>query len=173
MKFKDIKGFEEIYSVSVDGKIYSKRLNKQLNVDATSGYERVILQKNKHKERWLVHRLVALHFVDGYFDGAIVNHIDGNSFNNHFSNLEWCNQSHNLLEAINNTKTRDTATKSIQKNNKSGYIGVRKQDNIYCVQIRHKSKTIHTKYGFKTALDAAKYRDKYLDDNDLPHTRSL
>lgn len=170
---KNIKGFEKLYSVSSDGKVYSKRFSKVLKVDATSGYERVILQKDKYKERWLVHRLVALHFVEGYFDGAIVNHIDGNTLNNNFDNLEWCNQSHNILEAVHNTKTRDTATKSMQQNNKSGYIGVRKQNDVYCIQIRYKGRTIHTKYGFKTALDGAKYRDKYLDENNLPHTRSL
>ncbi len=36
-----------------------------------------------------IHRLVAEYFVDGYFDGAVVNHIDGNNRNNVASNLEW------------------------------------------------------------------------------------
>ena len=173
MRLLDIENYENIYNISDTGIVGSVKRNRALKFDVTSGYARVILQKNKSKERFLVHRLVALHFVDGYFYGAIVNHIDGNSLNNHYSNLEWCNQSHNILEAVHNTKTRDTATKNIQKNNKSGYIGVRKQDEVYCIQIRHKKKTIHTKYGFKTALDGAKYRDKYLNDNNLPHTRSL
>ena len=39
--------------------------------------------------------------------------------------------------------------------------------------VRYKGKTIHTKYGFKTAYDGAVHRDKYLDYNNLPHTRSL
>lgn len=173
MKLKDIKGYQGIYGVSNTGIVYSIKRQRVLRFDKSSGYSRVVLQKNKTKKRFLVHRLVALHFVDGYFEEAIVNHIDGNKLNNHYSNLEWCNQSHNLLESIHNTKTRDTATKCIQKNNKSGYTGVRKQDNVYCVQIRHKGKTIHTKYGFKTAYEGAKYRDKYLENNSLPHTRSL
>jgi len=173
MKLKNIEKYEGIYNISNTGIVGSIKRLRALKFDNSSGYSRVILQKNKTKERFLVHRLVDLHFVDGYFNGAIVNHIDGNKLNNHYSNLEWCNQSHNILEAVHNTKTRDTATKDIQKNNKSGYIGVRKQDDVFCVQIRHRKKTIHTKYGFKTALEAAKHRDKYLNDNNLQHRRSL
>ena len=135
---KNVKGFEELYSVSFDGKVYSKRLDKPLKVDATSGYERVILQKDKHKERWLVHRLVALHFIDGYFDGAIVNHIDGNPLNNNFCNLEWCNQSHNILEAVHNTKTRDTADRKSTRLNSSHQII---SYAVFCLKKKKKTKT--------------------------------
>jgi hypothetical protein len=169
----DVKGYENFYTISNDGKVWSKRKKAYLSPETTNGYERVVITKDKVFKHKLVHRIVALHFVDGYFEGAVVNHIDGDKTNNHFSNLEWCTQSHNIMEAFHTTKTKDNATKGMQSDNTSGYIGVMKQDGVYCVQIRHKKKTIHSKYGFKTAIEGAKYRDKYLDDNNLPHTRSL
>lgn len=169
---KDIKGYEGLYKISNKGVVIGFKNNRQLKIDTSSGYSRVILQNNGKKERFLVHRLVAIHFVDGYFDGAVVNHIDGNKNNNNYTNLEWCTQRSNLQHSL-DTNLRINAIKSKQKNNKSGYIGVRKQDNVYAVQIRYKGKTIHTKYGFKTAYDGAVHRDKYLDYNNLPHTRSL
>ena len=35
-------------------------------------------------------------WCDGYFDGATVNHIDGNSLNNHADNLEWISHADNI-----------------------------------------------------------------------------
>lgn len=53
------------------GVVIGFKNNRQLKIDTSSGYSRVILQNNGKKERFLVHRLVAIHFVDGYFDGAV------------------------------------------------------------------------------------------------------
>lgn len=47
----------------------------------------------------MVHRLVAKYFVPGYFDGAVVNHKDGNNRNNHASNLEWVTQRDNIHQS--------------------------------------------------------------------------
>jgi len=42
-----------------------------------------------------VHRLVAESFCEGYFEGALVDHIDGDRLNNHFTNLRWVTRSEN------------------------------------------------------------------------------
>ena len=49
----------------------------------------IILCRDDGQYTKSIHRLVAEHFVNGYFDGAVVNHIDGNNRNNDCSNLEW------------------------------------------------------------------------------------
>lgn len=46
----------------------------------------------------MVHRIVAKYFVDGWFDGAVVNHIDGNKHNNNYENLEWITQKDNIID---------------------------------------------------------------------------
>lgn len=47
-----------------------------------------------------IHRLVAKYFCDGYAEGLVVNHKDGNKTNNHYTNLEWVTQSENVKHAF-------------------------------------------------------------------------
>lgn len=45
-----------------------------------------------------LHRAIALVHVKGYFDGAHVDHIDGNPHNNNPTNLQWLTRSQNMLK---------------------------------------------------------------------------
>lgn len=65
--------------------------------DNTAGYLRVSL--GCPQKKFFVHHLVAKAFVDGYFDGAVVNHKDFNKHNNTADNLEWCSRSYNSKHA--------------------------------------------------------------------------
>jgi len=73
----------------------------------------------------------------------IVDHIDGNEKNNHFSNLRWVSARESLLNRVVHA-------------NKSKYIhGIEKLGNRYRVKIgRNKDK----RRSFETYLEAAKYR---------------
>ena len=59
-----------------------------------AGYLRV------SRERYRVHRLVALAFCPKEEGKEYVNHIDGNSANNIASNLEWCSHKDNVQHAM-------------------------------------------------------------------------
>lgn len=115
--FKAIPGYEGIYEVDESGivrtaegkqtnsvrhgvRTWSQRILKQKN--DKNGYMRVTLYKDKKARTWLVHRLVALSFLETKHGQSIVNHIDGNPANNHFSNLEWCDYKHNNNHAFDN-----------------------------------------------------------------------
>jgi hypothetical protein len=55
------------------------------------------------RTRFLVYRLVAELYVPGYFEGAVVDHIDNNPLNSHYTNLQWCTQEYNVIKGISST----------------------------------------------------------------------
>jgi len=62
-----------------------------------------ILTDNKKSFNIEQHRMVAELYVDGWFEGAEVDHIDCNKQNNHPSNLQWCTKEYNVLKGNNPT----------------------------------------------------------------------
>ena len=99
--WQDVPEWEDLYAVSNLGRIKSKKRDKVKVLDVnSSGYMRVQLCDNKRRKKYFVHRLVGLAFVDGYFDGAVINHIDMDRTNNCSWNLEWTTQSENQKRAI-------------------------------------------------------------------------
>lgn len=101
--WKYINGFED-YMVSDHGEVFScildRKLKKFLSGTRRKYWSVGLKNESKHKHI-TVHRLVAIafipnHRVDSYTD---VNHLDGDSLNNHVSNLEWCDDSINQLHA--------------------------------------------------------------------------
>ena len=109
--WKDIEGYEGYYAVSnlgrvkrhdtyapaTDGTYYRRRGRILKNIKMTIGYTSVTLRRNV-STRYYVHRLVAAAFISNPDNLPIVNHKDGNKANNHVSNLEWCDQGHNIRE---------------------------------------------------------------------------
>lgn len=57
----------------------------------------VKLTINGKKKDYLVHRLVALTFLDNPFNLPQVNHKDKNKLNNSVSNLEWISIKDNMI----------------------------------------------------------------------------
>ena len=89
------------YLISNLGNVWSIKRNKlRKQNDNSAGYIRVQLGSGSPK--YLVHKLVAKAFVDGYFEGAVVNHKDLNKHNNMASNLEWVSRSENSSHAYKN-----------------------------------------------------------------------
>lgn len=100
--WKDIVNYEKYYEVSDLGRVRNKKTKQILAGDLnTLGYKRVILYVPV-KKRFFVHRLVAMHFCDGYSPDLVVNHKDGNKKNNAACNLEWVTRSENDLHAYRN-----------------------------------------------------------------------
>lgn len=97
--FKPIEGYTN-YMISEDGTVYStlfkKTLKQQTNAE---GYLVISLANNKIKKSHLVHRLVAMHFIDNPDDKEYVNHKDGNRSNPKKDNLEWATPSENRQDA--------------------------------------------------------------------------
>lgn len=50
----------------------------------------------------LIHRLIAINFIENPDNYDEINHIDGNKLNNDINNLEWCSRSKNIKHSYTN-----------------------------------------------------------------------
>ena len=90
------KKYDELYEVSEYGDVKNLKNDKILKVRITpEGYVHYSLHGKNKK----IHRIVAKLFVPNKMNLPCCNHIDGNKLNNHYSNIEWCTQGHNLKES--------------------------------------------------------------------------
>ena len=90
IEMKPIAGWEGLYEITEDGKVYSLKRNiflkPRLSMD---GYNRVCLCKDKFRREYRVARLVAETFLEKPIDKTQVNHKDYNRQNDTMDNLEW------------------------------------------------------------------------------------
>lgn len=100
---QDVVGYEEIFSITEDGKVYSKRTNKFLVQGTTkTGYKVISSRVGGRCGKAIclrVHRLVAEAFIPNPENKPHVNHKDGDKSNNCISNLEWVTEHENLQHA--------------------------------------------------------------------------
>lgn len=107
--WKDVIGLEGIFQVSNMGRIRS--LDKYANVcgggkrlvkgrilkpiKLQNGYYEAQFHHKGERTIYLLHRLVALHFIENPLNLPEVNHKDENPQNNKVENLEWCTSKYN------------------------------------------------------------------------------
>lgn len=94
--WKNIKGFDGVYKISSEGKIWSNTTNKLLKPSVKkNGYYGVTLVKDKKLYYFSVHRLVADAFIENNDNKPCVDHINGNRLDNSVENLRWCTYKEN------------------------------------------------------------------------------
>jgi hypothetical protein len=109
--WKDIVGYNGYYKVSNLGRIKSldRLVNSKHGLATKKGkvltptlkdYYRIGLSKNCKVKSFLVHRLVAIHFLNKPIDKDCVNHKNGIKTDNRDLNLEWCTQQENITHSI-------------------------------------------------------------------------
>jgi hypothetical protein len=145
-EMKDIKGFEGIYSVTEDGKIWAhERLTKTPNGGVRHDGGKWLNQtqatkKTKHLRAYLwkegkafpilVHRAVAIAYIPNPENLPHINHIDCNPENNCISNLEWCdavmNGKHAFSHGLTKPPTQIGFANSQAKLNSENIIEIRK-----------------------------------------------
>ena len=95
--WKPIIGYENLYKINNYGEVLSLRSNKILKPnDNGIGYFIIQLYKNGKRKNYLIHRLVAEHFLDNPNNLPEVNHKDEDKSNNFVNNLEWCKHKYNM-----------------------------------------------------------------------------
>lgn len=112
---KPIKGWEDKYTISSDGKVYSIRSGKFLKPRLSmDGYERVALCDGPIRREYRIHRLVAEAFVENPQNLPQINHKDFNKLNNYVTNLEWCDDYYNTHYSINSGRSGFGNQKSVR-----------------------------------------------------------
>lgn len=92
--WKEIPFADKKYEVSNYGRVksycYNKTEGKVLKPGLTKGFQTVTFKTEGKKKTFLVHKLVAIVFVDKESDNqTIAIHLDWNKKNNHASNIKW------------------------------------------------------------------------------------
>lgn len=124
----NIKGYEGLYQISNYGQVKSvpRRGTDGRIIKPSfsgSGYLQTHLCSNGVCKSYLVHRLVALHFIDNPNNYPEVNHKDENKTNNYFENLEFCTRKYNenygtkKLRSVANHNYKESALKSAAHHN--------------------------------------------------------
>lgn len=92
-----IKGYEGLYDVDTDGRVYSRITGTFLKgFDNGYGYKQVSLYKNGKRKVRTLHRIVAETFIPNPKNLMEINHKDENKENNKAENLEWCDRLYNV-----------------------------------------------------------------------------
>lgn len=156
-EWRDIPDYDN-YQVSNLGRVKSLNYRRSGNEKLMSlsvnnrGYFQITLRNGLGKKTFMVHKLVAIVFLNHTPNGRIdiVDHIDNNPLNNRADNLQV------VTQRINTSK---------DKNGTSKYTGVskKKDRNLWVAQISIKDKKYHIGY-FKTELEAHEaYKQKELE----------
>ncbi len=138
--YKDIPGYEGIYQATSNGEIYAlpriwvsyrngvqSRNGYFVSKSIIKGYVYTKLTNAKSiRKTLLIHRLIAMTFIDKIEGKEYVNHINGIKVDNRIENLEWCthkeNCQHRDRTGLGNIQTAINSTKIKVIDNKTGYI---------------------------------------------------
>ena len=85
---KTIKKFD-CYLINENGVVFSKITGKELKPFLRKGYLCVCLYNFGVKCNIYIHRLVAETYIENPQNKPCIDHVDGNRYNNHISNLRW------------------------------------------------------------------------------------
>ena len=149
----EIQGYSG-YIIYPDGRIWSNKLNREIKSTINNaGYYVVGLTNNKKRKLYLLHRLLAIHYIDNPENKPCVDHIDRVKTNNSLDNLRWV------------THLQNCQNWGVSKRNTNGHknIKFRKATGHYCFEKMVNGKQ-HSRT-FKTLEEAVVYKNNYLRDN--------
>jgi len=150
---KDIPGYEGLYAIEEDGRVWSYKNNKYLTAYlGTYKYYIVYLYNNSIKTTHLLHRLIAITYISNPDNKPNIDHINRNKLDNRIENLRWVTQAENCLNSSHITDRFNLTGYS-----NINYIINKKRFRVYITR----NNTKHTRH-FKTLEEAVAYRDDYL-----------
>ena len=171
--WKEVKGFEGFYDVSNFGRVRSLSRNVKTGIGTyvlkgrilkpqkyTNGYVFVSLSVYGVKKQFLLHKIVALAFVEGFKNGLEVNHKDLDKKNNKSNNLEWCTKSENHKHLYRKNKKENTIPSFFTTKGEENPRAVLKEQDVLDIRKKCSNSEITRKeaskiYGVsKSAIDS-------------------
>jgi len=149
----EIEGYPN-YLIYDDGRVYSKKRKIFMKPSLIKGYLSIRLFIDSKRKGFLIHRLVALHYIPNPHNKPEVDHIDINPLNNSISNLRWATRQ----EQIDN---RNVVTNTGEK-----YISKHKLNYYQIIKTNCFHETLNCSH--YTLEDAIMLRDSLLSmENDV------
>ena len=125
----DIEGYEGEYQISTYGRIKSFKNGREIimrPLPTRNGYLNILLCKDGRHKNFSVHVLVGRAFIPNPDGKPELNHVDGEKFNCHVSNLEWSNRSENNKHAF------ETGLNRQAKGENNCWAKMTNEDARYC-----------------------------------------
>ena len=130
------------YLIYSDGRVYNKKFKRFLKPQVIKeGYLRLGLSNNGKRKMFLIHRLVALHYIPNPQNKLEVDHINSITNDNSVENLQW------LTSQENNDK------RNLISNTGEKYIYYDKRYNGYNIRIPNISKWLNKDYDLQDAIN--------------------
>ena len=129
--WKDIKGYEGLYKINEYGDIMNSNGEIKKPYISNKGYKIIDLYNNGNSKKYLVHRLVAMHFVPNLNNDSIVLHLDNVKTNTYYENLKWGSYSENNAQAV-----RDGLHTVPRPDNRKYYQLENSDNTIVCFGVR-------------------------------------
>lgn len=109
-EWKTLPGFDELYLISSEGRVFSKKSNKYLKCYEKNTYQYFSIRHNGKGHHIRLNVAVAKAFIPNPDNKPEVNHWDGDKTNNSISNLVWATSLENVKHAFENGlhKTKKT-----------------------------------------------------------------
>ena len=117
MNFERINGWDNyvIHSVGTLLRIYKNKTKMMKPYKMKNGYMRVKLSQNNKPQKFLLHRLLALHFIPNPENKPCIDHINGVRDDNRLENLRWVTYHENMV-GFRSNPAQDITKGGIRKN---------------------------------------------------------
>jgi hypothetical protein len=134
--------------INKEGIVYNK-ITKNIIKGSDLEYKNIMINKKNYR----LHRLLALAFIPNPNNLSVVNHINGNKFDNRIENLEWVSHSDNSLHSAKQKKKYEYISQyDINKNFVNRYLSAKDiitknpTFNLKCIYnvLKNKQKTANT-----------------------------
>ena len=124
MNFVRVEGFPDyvIHPCGTILKIWKNHTRELKHRKRKNGYMRITLFNNGNHKEFLIHRLLALHFIPNPENKPCIDHLDSVRDNNNLKNLEWVTVAENCRRRDLNNPPELITKGCVRKSNDNGWI---------------------------------------------------